>query len=918
MAMFRYGHASIAQAAITQDDWANKVYKGASKNGQCNLKTAKSVIAKYSPDKFLLSHCFPAGHMVLMADGTEKPIELVEVGNLIVTHKGNIKPVTSLMNRDVNEDLVSIKSSALSEISCTAEHPFYTIKKENSWCKIFPCYAKSETKKCIYGTTKICKRFNCSTNGSVPQWVAASDLKVGDKTYTPTLHEISICDDLNPNRMRLLGYYVAEGRVDLQHGPGSRPYMIRFSIHDKEIPTIGAEISKLMEMEFGIKTHSILKCEASGLGVTLSFHCFKTALWFLKYAGIGSHTKKLSLEVMLAPPSWQKQFIGAWLNGDGSYDHYIYKSRDTGYSSKGIRLSTVSDNLKSQAVVILDRLEIHSNVQRVHSSERVLKNGHHIKPSDGWHISISKSYVEKLSNVVQWPVKGTGHKGISTKQRYRYAASTISSILSIDKKFYTGKVYNFSVQDDESYIINRQAVHNCTIIASVDTDLADPKDPKSDYLIKPELSGFVNNNGDAWTKGVIKNSFHTFIGGDNFLEHVQVDCLSKGKIIDAALREIVVGKDKEGKDLSTYYVDILVATDRKHEDLVRKIESKELTTMSMGTLIKYSICSKCGNKAVDETQACDHIKYQKNNTFFDKNGVQRKIAELCGHESEIDSNRFIEASWVAQPAFTGAVLRSFVAPTEEIMAKLEKAEKIPSYKKQNGDYLKAAGLLDIIAKDPEDAPAEAPTDEAPTDEAPPVDEAPTDEAPMDEESPVPEGVEEDEFKSWKKDLKKQVLRQISDEVMKGLSEDEGEAPRDTDTLDETLIRPASIVMHKIWGAQKTWDRFVKQTVGSSMNKKAYDKLRYGLHIAMTNTDLTALREYGYTKRDFLAVLSFIDGNMKKALPLQVKKTIAKLGGTNGKTAKDLLGTVVKDLGRKITENEARKILSWLRLMDYYN
>ena len=73
MAMLKYGHASVVQASIKADDWTNKVYKDACKDGQCRMKTAKSVIAKYAPDKYLLSHCFPAGQLILMADGTEKP-----------------------------------------------------------------------------------------------------------------------------------------------------------------------------------------------------------------------------------------------------------------------------------------------------------------------------------------------------------------------------------------------------------------------------------------------------------------------------------------------------------------------------------------------------------------------------------------------------------------------------------------------------------------------------------------------------------------------------------------------------------------------------------------------------------------------------------------------------------------------------
>jgi hypothetical protein len=347
-------------------------------------------------------------------------------------------------------------------------------------------------------------------------------------------------------------------------------------------------------------------------------------------------------------------------------------------------------------------------------------------------------------------------------------------------------------------------------------------------------------------------------------------------------------------------------------------------------LIKYSICSRCGNKAVDETQACDHVKYQKNNMFFDDNGIQRKIAELCGHESEHDSVKFIEASWVRQPAFTGAVLRSFVEPSEEIMAKIEAAKNIPSYKNKPGDYLKAAADMGLIAQEPpagkvepEEPTAEedpdAPSKDAPEEETPPAEgETPAaDEGPIPEELP-PEPEPETEIKQLKKDLKKKIFKQVQDDVMKDLSEEEGAgAPRDLETLDETLIKPASLVMSKVWGSQKSWDRFVSQRIGS-LNKKDYDRLRYGVHIAMTNTDLTILKEYGYSKRDFLAVLSFIDSCFKAQLPINVKKTIASLGGTQSKNPVELLKKVVSNLGRKVTAGEARKILAWLRLLDFYS
>jgi hypothetical protein len=131
--------------------------------------------------------------------------------------------------------------------------------------------------------------------------------------------------------------------------------------------------------------------------------------------------------------------------------------------------------------------------------------------------------------------------------------------------------------------------------------------------------------------------------------------MSKGKIIDAAARDIG----------DSIYIDILVATHRKFKPLVASIQQGQLQTLSMGCNVSFTICSQCGNVAVDETQLCPHIKYAKGNSFIDELGRNRKIAELCGHYSaEPGSVKFIEASWVANPAFTGAVLRNILSPEE--------------------------------------------------------------------------------------------------------------------------------------------------------------------------------------------------------------------------------------------------------------
>lgn len=224
---------------------------------------------------------------------------------------------------------------------------------------------------------------------------------------------------------------------------------------------------------------------------------------------------------------------------------------------------------------------------------------------------------------------------------------------------------------------------HCTIVASVTTEevpgvkLGSLKEngqkinrKYSKYRITADTDQYINSNFDSFDRDVLLKSYRTFIGAQNFQEHVQVEDLSKGRIIDAVARDIG----------DSVYVDILVATDRKHAQLVSDIEEGRLGTLSMGASVLETTCTKCGNVAVDETELCSCVKYAKGNTFLDERGKKHRIAELCG-APELDPTggvTFIEASWVGTPAFTGAVMRNIIVPAELSAAALKKAQTVLS------------------------------------------------------------------------------------------------------------------------------------------------------------------------------------------------------------------------------------------------
>jgi rubredoxin len=223
------------------------------------------------------------------------------------------------------------------------------------------------------------------------------------------------------------------------------------------------------------------------------------------------------------------------------------------------------------------------------------------------------------------------------EKRQRTASKTINASdfriaerqQDVDFSNFTPKKYIFS---------------HATIVGGVEPEA------ENGYRIRTEHSDLVNDNGNAWYNQVLLESYKSFIMAENYLEHVQIKQLSKGKILDAVAWVV---EDKA--DLPTVFIDILVATNKKHVKLCNAIRDKSMNSMSMGCNITHFQCSRCGEVfEEDEGKSCRHIDYQLGKSFKD-DGKSYRIAEMCGVAGIPHSCEFIEASWVATPAFTPAI-----------------------------------------------------------------------------------------------------------------------------------------------------------------------------------------------------------------------------------------------------------------------
>ena len=510
---------------------------------------------------------------------------------------------------------------------------------------------------------------------------------------------------------------------------------------------------------------------------------------------------------------------------------------------------------------------------------------------------------------------------------------------------------------------------HCTIVASVDVENAPKpvhfvsektKDQykdlvgKSDYYITPETSKYMNANGDSWSRDLLLKTYKTFIGAENYVEHVQDPSLSKGKILDAVARKVDNNK--------SVFIDILVATNKKHTDLVEKIKTGKLQTLSMGAVVAFTICSQCGRVASDETELCSHIKFLKKNSFISENdGKKRITAELCGHFLYPESNKFIEGSWVEVPAFKGAVLRNevdvnqvdkygFEESIEPFIANLNIQDKELS--KTASRIINAFKLVDSVKKsftvdsktdeedldieEVKDVPVEDSSsedlgeeesfsDDEENSEVDTEEDTSLDDDNVEEKSPADEGLEEDtSLEEIPEDLKEMGEPPIEDVV------EEKEEPQDSlkeEILEEKSKKPYDEIKQDIKDQikdqikkellrdlgidvdlpKKTPSDLSNVNLNDTLVRSSLNKIRSACIMAK-EVGLKNIVHHGYSYKE---VIKIAELSNKYSINKEVFNAIQSLDSYKYPTDRRFAKEVEKKLGREIS-NKERLILNEIK------
>jgi len=339
------------------------------------------------------------GTMITTSAG-QKAIEDIVVGDLVLTHNGRYKKVTTVMAREHDGLARDLIDSFGSGVSLTNEHPVLTLSK--GWCEVGDIERGDNL---FYNTEKL-KRPN---NSALPK-ITQSVLLDSHHIVTDTTEELISYGIFSNTRGMSSAVNLDNGTTDnkISNVLINRP--LEFIRNTKTIKYINEYLF--------VPCRVILKNSSSSFRpLTKSFEAFTRVFVFHPFTGV---TRAFSMPfrvnfrpVIFASRLWNK--LGVSPNGIALASCFNAKL-DTPLPDGVVRKSVLPFN-KSKAFTFAPMIGLYN------SFNKFICNFFH-----------SKSASDKWLSV---------------------------SVTSIVEYHYKGWVYNLSVEDDETYIANGFLVHNC-------------------------------------------------------------------------------------------------------------------------------------------------------------------------------------------------------------------------------------------------------------------------------------------------------------------------------------------------------------------------------------------------------------------------------------------------------------------------
>lgn len=368
----------------------------------------------YEPQVFIfeaikhgtVSYCLTGDTPVLTLKGY-LPIKDISVGDRVYAPtSGKQRLVTHLFNREVNENLWSLKTKA--DVSppkyLTKEHPVLAYK------------ANCKQKYCNY---KYHRPDRCALNKDIKndiKWYPISMLSQGDFIAVP-LGTYDYLSNFNEDLAWISGLYLAEG----SRGSCQRA-IITLGKQEKELALKVKNIVANHGFNSRIEEHK------STIQIHIHDHFYEKVI-SLFVEGESSTTKRISEKAMNCSLSLQSKFLEGYLTGDGTENKQCF------------RISTSSEMLAHQIFLLVARQGFYPS--------KTWGRGNRIRFIEGRKVNCHQEFT------VQWYKSKTSNISFLYENYYLFPISELKEV------HFKGKVYNIEVETDNCYFIHSIPSHNC-------------------------------------------------------------------------------------------------------------------------------------------------------------------------------------------------------------------------------------------------------------------------------------------------------------------------------------------------------------------------------------------------------------------------------------------------------------------------
>lgn len=434
----------------------------------------------FGPDGWLGTHqfsgsCFPAGTPVRMADGAEKPVEAVTVGDKVVTHTGASRRVVETMRRNFCGQMIKVALSGFPfPLEMTNDHQVAVWREENRWNRSKGRLGWVRADEISEGDRLILSLPNTQeerpvldvaailgeramvlddlmgsgdapvSNVGMAQWVCRKSgidwsgrVKLVRARYENTLPRYV---RITPSFSRLVGLYLAEGGTDEGR--------VTFSLNANEV-ALADEIISLLSGIFGATAEKEWVPERPN---NLKVRCGHTTLaaFFEAFCPGNVYSKRVPPALMSCDDEVRLALLMGWLAGDGHEAVTTTPGKSVGLRIQGV---TASPDLARDMTVLALACGL-----RASACKRKPRKHSGVAYDVYFGGPRAKALCPTVAEAAVLAGAKVGREGDSNRTLFGY----LRRVTKVERRTVEDlPVFDFEVEEDHSFVAGGVTVHNC-------------------------------------------------------------------------------------------------------------------------------------------------------------------------------------------------------------------------------------------------------------------------------------------------------------------------------------------------------------------------------------------------------------------------------------------------------------------------